>query len=477
MSTGLPDGFSVQIADGVKLRGNGEMLVGGTPTRVLRLSHQARGLIHHGRLTVTDRTSRVLAEHLLEANLAVPVLPDSAPDLGDVTVVIPVHNRTEDVARLLRLLAPHFPCIVADDASHDGPALARVVSDHSARHVRLNTNVGPAGARNAGLAHVTTEYVVFVDSDITVQPSDPLRLRQHFTDPSVAVVAPRVRGHWSGEQPRLFERYDATVSSLDLGSRSSLVRPGGPVAFVPSACLMARVAALDTGFDESLRVGEDVDLIWRLAKDGWRIRYDADIVVRHRTPATTPGWLARKVLYGSSAAPLAQRHGDAVAPAIFTATGALSVIALLCQRRWSVPAASICVGASAARLSRTLPDGHGRPWLVAELTGCGVLAAVRQTSLLLLRHWWPATTLAALISRRVRVALLAAALLDVVDHTPARPRPPWVSGILTRRLDDLAYGAGVWLGAARARSTTSLRPRLLQRPRRKPHAPMPSRST
>ena len=38
--------------------------------------------------------------------------------------------------------------------------------------------------------------------------------------------------------------------------------------------------------------------------------------------------------------------------------------------------------------------------------------------------------------------------------------------LLGRRLDDLAYGAGLWLGAARSRSLQCLTPRLVRRPRR-----------
>ncbi|MEU8865762.1 hypothetical protein [Streptomyces umbrinus] len=33
---------------------------------------------------------------------------------------------------------------------------------------------------------------------------------------------------------------------------------------------------------------------------------------------------------------------------------------------------------------------------------------------------------------------------------------------IARRLDDLAYGAGVWLSALKRRSTTALRPRIVR---------------
>jgi mycofactocin glycosyltransferase len=467
VTEGLPHGYTVRIAEGVRTRAGGTLLLGGTPTRLLRLTSAADGLLDHGRIVVEGPRSQALAEHLLAAGMALPVLRDTAANLDDVTVIVPVRDRTDDVQRLLGTLAGHMRCLVVDDASRDGPALARAVRGLGADYVRLDRNVGPAGARNAGLARTTTEYVAFVDSDVVAGPTELRRLRQHFADPRVAVVAPRVRGRSTSPRPRWFERYDAKVSSLDLGSRSSLVRPGGPVAFVPAACLVARVACLARGFDESMRVGEDVDLVWRLDDQGWRVRYDADVVVGHRTPASASTWLQRKVLYGTSAAPLAKRHGDAVAPAAFTPSGALAVLALLHRGRRSACAATVAVGWHAVRLRRVLPAATpGRSRLTAELTLEGLVASTMQASSLLLRHWSPLVLPAALVSRRARRVVAAALVVDLLGNSPARPRMLRPSDVLARRLDDCAYGAGVWLGALRARSLTCLRPRLVTRARR-----------
>jgi mycofactocin glycosyltransferase len=466
MTECLPTGFTVRIADGVRVRGGGRLLLGGTPPRVLRLAPAAHGLLHHGRVVVNGPRSRALADHLLAAGLAVPVLTEAGATLGDVTVVVPVRDRTDDVQRLLGALTPHVRCLVVDDASRDGPRLARVARGLGADYDRLDTNVGPAGARNAGLARMTTDYVAFLDSDVTVTPVDLLKLCRHFADPRVAVVAPRVRGRPGSSRRRWFERYDARASSLDLGRRSSLVRPGGPVSFVPAACLLARTESLEGGFDESMRVGEDVDLVWRLDERGWRVRYDADVVVAHRTPATARTWLLRKALYGTSAAQLARRHGGAVAPATFTLSGALVVLASVHRGRWPTSVAVIAFVGHAARLRRSLPESPDRLRVTAELALEGLVASAMQASALLLRHWAPVALPAGLLWSRSRQAVVAALLLDLLADGPARPRVLAPSDLLARRLDDVAYGAGVWLGAIRARSAACLLPRLVTRSRR-----------
>ena len=88
------------------------------------------------------------------------------------------------------------------------------------------------------------------------------------------------------------------------------VRPDGGARRAP------RGARIDVGgFDEALHVGEDVDLAWRLDAAGRRIRYEP--AVRSATHPSRPswaGWLRQRFRYGTAAADLAERHGDAVAP-------------------------------------------------------------------------------------------------------------------------------------------------------------------
>nr|GLK39018.1 hypothetical protein GCM10017611_58880 [Rhodococcus wratislaviensis] len=49
-------------------------------------------------------------------------------------------------------------------------------------------------------------------------------------------------------------------------------------------------------------------------------------------------------------------------------------------------------------------------------------------------------------------------LEGLVDWRRARPALDPVRYILLHRADDLAYGAGLWCGALRHRTTTPLRP-------------------
>lgn len=479
MTGRLPDGFVVRLNRRIHVADHGATLVGGVPTRVLYLTAVARGLLERDetgaqRLIVRSATTAALTERLLEAGIADPVvgeLPDPLPvdplpvdPLAAVTVVVPAHDRPDAVARLLGSIPRSVPVIVVDDRSQNPAAVRRVVERHGARLIALPENLGPAGARNAGLAAVTTPFVAFIDSDMVIDADTLPLLLRHFSDPRVGLVAPRIAGLEPTDGPNWITRYEAARSSLDLGAEPSIVRPGAKVSWLPAACLVARTAALTdsaigVGFAPGLRVAEDVDLVWRLCAAGWRVRYEPAVEARHEHRRTVCDWLGRKAYYGTGADLLAARHGDAVAPAVYTSWTLVFVGALLAQRRWSLPVAAGAAAVATVRIGWRLRPTPDRWRIAARLAGQGALSATAQTAELLTRHWWPLALAGSLLSRRVRRATVVAAVADAVyEHRRTRTGMGLLSFALARRLDDLAYGAGVWWGALRAGSNRALRP-------------------
>jgi mycofactocin system glycosyltransferase len=358
--------------------------------------------------------------------------------------------------------------IVVDDASFDSSAVEHVARAHGATYVRLGTNLGPAGARNIGLEMVTTELAAFVDSDVVVDSQSLLRLARHCADPEVALVGPAVVGKTLSHTPRWFERYDVAASSLDLGKVGAQVRAGSAVAWLPSACLVGRVEHLESGFEDSMRIGEDVDLVWRLTSRGRVVRYDPTVRAHHEVRPTVRAWLGRKFLYGTGGAELARRHGNNVAPAVLSPVMAAGAIALLTRDRRSPVIAAAAVSWSAGTLYKALPLCQGRANLAVRLSLRGLGWAIRQESGLLLRHWWPLAALAALRFSGARHAVLTAAVVDTVIFRLERKNVGLVTTLFARRADDIAYGAGLWVGAARRRSIRCLLPKsAAHRPQRR----------
>ena len=451
----LPDGFVVRLSRTVRRRPDGALL-GGSPLRLLRLSPRARALLDGDRVVVRDDVGAELAARLLDGGLAVPELPPRPAD--DVTVVIPVRDRPEGLTRLLEALGgdpatAKIPVVVVDDGSVP-PVVAPGVTV-----LRHETARGPAAARNTGLRAVTTAFVAFLDSDCVPRPGWLERLRPHLDDPRLALVAPRVvaldtRRSW-------LSAYEVAASALDMGAHPAGVRPLAAVSYVPSAALLARRAALGNGFDETMHVAEDVDLVWRLTAAGWRVRYDPAAQVAHDHPTRTADWLRRRAFYGTGAALLAARHGSAVAPVVLAPESALAwALAVAGGRRGRVAAAGV-LALTSLRLARRLRrPGERLPLgFAVALVLRGQGASGRALARAVTRHHWPLALAAAVLSRRSRRGVLAVALADgLAAWWPYRRRGGPVRFLLARRLEDLAYGAGLWGGAVRARDLRALLP-------------------
>jgi mycofactocin system glycosyltransferase len=275
----------------------------------------------------------------------------------------------------------------------------------------------------------------------------------------VAAVAPRiVRGGGPAH-------YETARSSLDRGDRAGPVRPGSRIPFVPSAALLFR-ADVVTGselFDAALRGGEDVDLVWRLDEAGWDVRYVPSSTVAHDGPSTLAAFLARRAFYGTTAAPLARRHGQALAP-LHLSGWSLAVWGLILARRPVLALAALA--ASIAILARRLRGLVRDPvHVAAHIAGGGTTRSALPSLGSLTRAWSPALVLG-LAFRRTRaasaLALLTPALSDwAADRQALDP----VRAVAVHVADDVAYGAGVWVGCARERTTVPLIPRVSWRSR------------
>jgi mycofactocin system glycosyltransferase len=245
-----------------------------------------------------------------------------------------------------------------------------------------------------------------------------------------------------------------------MGPHPAPVRAGSAVSYVPSAALLARCSALGTGFDDSMRVAEDVDLVWRLTAAGWRVRYEPAAVVEHEHPVATTAWLRRRAFYGTGAALLAARHGSAVAPVVLAPTSAVVWPLLLAGRRPGRIAALAVLAADTVRLARRLAAPGSAPDVVqaAGLVLRGTAAAGRSLARSVTRHHWPLALPAVAFPGSRRVVLGVALADAVLAWWPHRGRIGPLRFTVARRLEDLAYGAGLWWGAARSGDPTALLP-------------------
>ncbi|HRO30308.1 glycosyltransferase [Citricoccus sp.] len=463
--TPLPEGFRVRLTARHHRHG---VLESSLRPAVARMSPSVRALLEGDSVRVGEDVGTGVVRRLMELDMAVP-WPDrlpAAPALEDLTVVVPVRDRPAGLDRLLRALAPRArddraapgpPVPVVDDASADPRSIDRVVRAHGARLLRLPANRGPAGARTAGIATVSTPYVALVDSDVTLGPADLRRLLAELADPLVAAVAPRVRAH-STPAAHPVVRYDQRWGALDLGTVPGLVGPGRRVSYVPTACWVARTEVLRGGFDETLRVGEDVDLAWRLVDRGWWVRYVPEVVVRHASRPGLRAWCRQHAGYGESSGPLARRHGPLLAPARYTVGGLVVAACLVAPAGWSTAIPPGVFAVTALRLRGRLAPLGLPPRSVLRLAAAGLRANLEQSSALVARYWFWPLVLAAPSSRRARRLLVRGVAVDLA----LRLRHPADLPLLALRVvENAAFAWGTVRGLARGGSMRALLPVLI----------------
>jgi len=449
----LPADWRIALDPGVRRIDDGTVLIGGSPLRILRLTDAGQRLIDRleaGEAVPPSDGAQRLVRRLLDADMAHPRPGGTTWTADDVTVVVPARNGavTTDAARV----------IVVDDGS------TTAITHPTATVLRHDHTRGPAAARNTGWRAARTDLVAFLDADCRPEPNWLERLLPHFGDPHVAAVAPRILTNTAATLPTPLARYEEARPTLDRGEQEAIVRPRSPVPFVPTAALIVRRAALEEldGFDESFRFGEDVDFVWRLSEAGWTVRYEPSVTVGHPSRTTATEWLRQRFDYGTSAAPLARKHGAAVAPLAMSPWSLVS---------WTLeglgfPLTGAAIGAGTTALLAPRLKGLRDPLGEArKLAGAGHLHAGVAVGDAIRRAWWPLATVAAVTSRRARRGVLAAAVVPpLLEWRRQRPTLDPAQWVALRLLDDLTYGAGVWAGCLRERSLAALRPDLVDWP-------------
>lgn len=467
---GLPAGRAVVWDDRVRLVSDASIALGGAPWRVLRIAPAGRDFLRRLRasgpagLVPAPGLEQTLTDLLLTRGVVHPVA-FTAETTAAVDIVVPAYGRPEMLDACLaslRRTAPKSRIIVVDDASAS-PEVGAVAQSHGATMLRHAVNRGPAAARNTGLREADSPIVAFVDADCVATEGWLDVLLPHFDDPRVAAVAPRVTARTG--RSTVLARYEAVRSALDMGPRPELVTHGAPLGFLPSAALAVRRDALtDVGFDEQLRVGEDVDLIWRLVDAGLMVRYEPRAEVTHEMRPALLSWAGRIFDYGTSAAELDRRHPSRLAPARLSFWNVASVALIFAPRR--VPgavAAATTMAAASVLLARTLRSSSVDSRVAPVIVGKGLSADAAATGHLLRREWWPIGWLALISARRSPVARAAAAAMllpPAGEWLRRRPEVDLPRYLLLRLAEDAAYGSGVIVSAAQSRRPKVLLPQI-----------------
>lgn len=201
--------------------------------------------------------------------------------MSSVTVIIPAYKAAafleETIQSALNQTTPPERVIVVDDGSPDnGHEIAQRLAAADGRILPVQrTNGGLPAARNTGLDHAKTDYVLFLDADDRILPD---AIKRHLEAFQAFPNAAMVFGSNYNIDVNGARRSENKVPEENV-TREALAMRVTPCS---SQCLYRRSALLKVGgANESLRSAEDIDLNLRLISLG-EIRSFPEFVMEYR---------------------------------------------------------------------------------------------------------------------------------------------------------------------------------------------------
>jgi GT2 family glycosyltransferase len=223
---------------------------------------------------------------------------DSPEGAGSASAIVSVYNESRGslertlVALLAQVRRPDR-IIVVDDGSSVPPTIEGALASE-VELVRLPDNVGLSEARNRGALLSTSDYLLFVNSDVVLEQEwleRGLAFMESHTDVGAlsGVIVPMIG-------PQLLRSWRLQFIETKV-HRTATASPQSVTWLVGHVLLVRRsVFEAIRGFDSRFRcAGEDWDISQRIRSSGWLIFHLPELVAESYEP-TSIDRLARKML-------------------------------------------------------------------------------------------------------------------------------------------------------------------------------------
>ncbi len=280
---------------------------------------------------------------------------NTPPRVWKATVIIPCHNRKDDVVELLASLESEEPAvhgvevIVADDGSTDGVGETVGARFPGVRVLTNSANRGPAHTRNRAALAAQGKLLLYLDSDGAVAPGWLEAMLNH--DDGQTILLGNVVDYAGGRVQSVPRRATFLGKSLRCAPCRANTGPSCNLG-IPKACFEAI-----GGFDEAIPYYfEDSDLCIRARRAGYRFRFVEEAVFRHKGTEHKRGDAIRMQERNSVHAMLKVYRGRPLHQAAFVALNGLWLITRLCL--WGLRGRL----GDCRRLVRGFIEGHRTSW-------------------------------------------------------------------------------------------------------------------
>jgi glycosyltransferase involved in cell wall biosynthesis len=184
-----------------------------------------------------------------------------------ISVIIPTYNCSAyisaAVASVLEQSLPVYELIVIDDGSEDGTRDVLNQFGSRIRYIRQE-HAGVSAARNRGIEESSGEFVAFLDADDIWAPERLERQIEEFKKDSLIGL---VHTGLSSFDSETGEQLGEITEGLSGWIADELLLWKAPSIAAPGSIMTKRSVIVETGgFDPEIKVGEDWDFCYRIAR-------------------------------------------------------------------------------------------------------------------------------------------------------------------------------------------------------------------
>lgn len=231
-----------------------------------------------------------------------------------IAVIVPAKNASATLRKcldsLLSLDYDNYEIIIVDDGSCDDTPQILDGYEGKIKSISLK-RAGPSRARNIAVYKTGAEYIAFTDSDCIVDEVWLRELLNGFTGEKIAAVGGRqeIPGDETAFGRKVFEFMKKMRFFMDyMRTKNNAIisvnhNPAYNVMYRKDIFLKAQ------GFLEGLWPGEDVELDYRLKKQGYQLRWNPKAVVYHYKPSSLAAFTNMMCRYGYAQGCLVRKYG------------------------------------------------------------------------------------------------------------------------------------------------------------------------
>lgn len=255
------------------------------------------------------------------------------------SIIIPVYNRPQEIEELLLSLtkqtySKNYEVVVVEDGSENiSKEIVEKYSKKLSIKYFLKNNTGAGASRNFGMQHAAGNYFIIFDSDCIIPPQylDEVEkiLTENFTDAYGGADA----AHESFTNIQKAINYSMTSFFTTGGIRGSkkAIDKFQPRSF--NLGISKKAFEKTNGFSK-MKIGEDIDLTFRLWEHNFETQFIENAFVYHKRRSTFQQFFKQTFAFGNGRPFLNKKYPETAKitywfPSVFIIGFLLSVLAIL----------------------------------------------------------------------------------------------------------------------------------------------------